>query len=272
MLNRRSFLQTLGLAAPALVLPWQALSTPHSLSEPTITTLGIIADTHQDIIHDAEQRLAAFMEEVAVGKPDFILQLGDFCEPKEKNRDFLRIWNQFEGPRFHVLGNHDMDSAGKEKTMDFWEMPGRFYSFDHAGFHFVVLDANYLYLDGKFVDYDTANFYIDGAHRTWIPPEQLEWLEADLRETSLSTVIFTHQGLANDAWGIKNRTQIQVLLERINKEAGFNKVIACINGHNHIDRVRTINGIHYIDINSASYQWLGEKYQCTTRYPKELYE
>ncbi|GJM29059.1 MAG: hypothetical protein DHS20C17_16940 [Cyclobacteriaceae bacterium] len=155
--------------------------------------------------------------------------------------------------------------------MDFWGMESTYYSFDQKGYHLVILDANFLNLDGKYVDYADANFYIDDAHRTWVHPEQIEWLAEDLRNTNLPTVIFTHQGLAHDLWGIKNRTQIQRTLERANQEAGFTKVIACFNGHNHVDACRKINNIYYVEINSLSYQWLGEKYQCTTRYTEEIY-
>ena len=59
-------------------------------------------------------------------------------------------------------------------------------------------------------------------------------------------------------------------LNPANKRAGFKRVIACINGHTHIDHNQEINGIHYIQINSSSYKWLGEKYSTTGRYSKKF--
>ena len=270
MPTRRTFLNQSGVAATSLVLPWIP-SNLSSLFENQIT-FGMVADIHQDIMLDAEARLEVFIEATNERKTDFNIQLGDFCEPKQTNLPFLNIWNQYKGPKYHVLGNHDMDSSTKEGTLDFWSMEKKYYSFDANGFHFVVLDANYLYLEHKFVDYSKANFYIDDSHRTWINPEQIEWLKEDLVATNSPTIVFSHQGLATDAWGVKNRTVVQKVLEEANKNAGFNKVIACFNGHNHIDTHRTINGIHYIDVNSMSYHWLGEKYKCFTRYDKSMYE
>ena len=60
---------------------------------------------------------------------------------------------------------------------------------------------------------------------------------------------FLTQSLENNAWGVKNRLRIQQLFEQENEKAGFQKVIACFNGHNHIDYYRRVNGIYYIDMN-----------------------
>ena len=203
---------------------------------------------------------------------DFIIQLGDFCFPKPENRSFLNLWNTYPGPKYHVLGNHDMDVSSKEETREFWEMSSNHYSFDRMGFHFVVLDANFLNHDGKYFDYDTANFYVNDGLRTWIDPPQIDWLKNDLQKTKLPTIIFSHQSLVNDLWGVKNRSIIQRIFEEENVRSGFKKVLACFNGHNHIDAWRKLNGIYYIDINSMSYQWLGEKYQTEVRYPSEIYQ
>ena len=164
-----------------------------------------------------------------------------------------------------MLGNHDMDKSVKAETMDYWGMESPYYSFDFGGYHFVVLDANFLYQEGKFVDYANANFYIDNAYRTWIHPEQIEWLKEDLEKTrSCIPIIFSHQGLAHDLWGVKNRRRQIQLTHGGSKpdRRDFTKVIACFNGHNHVDDVRKINGIYYVEVNSLSYQWLGQKYQC----------
>ena len=85
------------------------------------------------------------------------------------------IWEKFKGPKYHVLGNHDMDRHSKEAMLDFWGMPKTYYSFDEDQIHFIVLDANFLYQDGKFTDYDKANFYVDSQLRTFINSEQIEW-------------------------------------------------------------------------------------------------
>jgi len=61
--------------------------------------------------------------------------------------------------------------------------------------------------------------------------------------------------------GIENATQSRLVLERANAKAAFRKVQIVFSGHHHLDYHNVINGIHYIQINSMSYQWLGERYQ-----------
>ena len=76
-------------------------------------TFGLIADVHHGLAPTAMSRLEAFMEAVDKRKPDFVLQLGDFCFGDQDSAAFLRLWNEFRGPRLHVLGNHDMDRLSK---------------------------------------------------------------------------------------------------------------------------------------------------------------
>ena len=73
--------------------------------------IGLIADVHKDIIHDADDRLKTFVDAMTAAKADAIVQLGDFCIPKAANQPFLDIFRRFPGPRYHVLGNHDTDGG-----------------------------------------------------------------------------------------------------------------------------------------------------------------
>ena len=83
---------------------------------------------------------------------------GDFCRPKGSD-GIMREWNRFQGPKYHVLGNHDMDVCNKQTIMALWGMPKRYYSFDEGGFHFVVLDRNlWKKDDGTLVDYDNSDW------------------------------------------------------------------------------------------------------------------
>ena len=266
-MHRRSFIGKTTVATTGFLLPWKGLSSVFNS-----VNFGLIADPHKDLLHDVDGRLETFLAATEKNPTDFVIQLGDFCFPKSENRTFLNLWNSYSGPKYHVLGNHDMDTSSKGETMEFWQMPSNYYSFDQQGFHFVILDANFLNYDGQYQDYDTVNFYVNSGLRTWINPDQIEWLKVDLRETTLPTIIFSHQSLVNDLWGIKNRSVIQQIFEEENHKSDFQKVLACFNGHNHIDALRKVNDIYYIDINSMSYQWLGEKYQTKARYAEELYE
>ncbi len=269
-MNRRKFINHLGIGATTAFLPSTLLSfTPSTLLTESSENLsfGIVADVHKDLMPDADKRLEIFINKATERKVDFIIQLGDFCMADNKNKDFLEIWDTFQGPKYHVLGNHDMDRNSKQDMLEFWQMPKTYYSYDFKGIHFIVLDANFLYQDGKFIDYDKANFYVDSSIKTYIDNEQIEWFKADLETTNLPTIVFSHQSLWHYQWGVKNRLALQKILE-----ANKQKVICCMNGHNHLDYHFHQNGIDYIEINSMSYQWVSGKYKSTERFPKNFYD
>jgi 3',5'-cyclic AMP phosphodiesterase CpdA len=266
-LKRRKFINSLGLGTTATVLPQTLLSfTPLIGPAKQILNFGVIADVHKDLMPDANARLEKFISEAITRDVDFIIQLGDFCMAEKGNREFMDIWETFKGPKYHVLGNHDMDRHSKSEMLDYWGMPKTYYSFDVHGFHFIVMDANFLYDDGKFIDYEKSNFYVDSSKRTFINDEQIEWFKADLSITKFPTIVLSHQSLWHYGWGVKNRLTLQRIMET-HKE----KVICCLNGHDHIDFHHHQNGIDYLEINSASYQWMGDKYKNTNRYPKQMY-
>lgn len=260
----------IGAVSTASMLPFTSLAfeASTSLSERAATLrFGIVSDVHKDLIPDANERLEKFIDKARRENVDFIIQLGDFCMGDPKNKDFLSIWESFKGPKYHVLGNHDMDKNSKSEMLDFWGMPKTHYSFDTHGIHFIVLDANFLYQDGKFTDYDKANFYVDSSLRTYVNDEQIEWFKGEIEQTKLPTIVFSHQSLWHYQWGVTNRLAIQQIME-----TNSDKIICCMNGHNHIDFHRHQNGIDYIEINSMSYQWMDDKYRSTAHYPKEFYE
>ncbi len=234
-----------------------------------ILRFGVCTDVHRDIMFDAEKRLQCFVDEMNNERVDFIIQLGDFCFPKEENRTFLETWNCFDGPKYHVLGNHDMDISSKQRIMDFLEMESNYYSFDLEGFHFIVLDPNFYIDSNAYIPYENGNYYAHGSTRGNFPPDQLEWLREDLERTSKPVIIFSHQSLSTTD-STKNVTEVRTLLEKAKGKIGYKKVIACFNGHTHTNECKEINGIHYIQINSMSYKWLGNDYACPERYSPAL--
>ncbi len=257
-MERRKFIKALAGGSSILLLPLSlnAFSKTHKSS----LRFGVCADGHKDIMFDADTRLRTFIDAASAKEFDFIIHLGDFCRPYEANREFLSIWNSYQGEKHHVIGNHDMDGGfTKEKVIEFWSSPAKYYSFEKNGFHFIVLDGN-----DKNPSPDKAPGYA-----RFVGDEQIEWLKSDLKSTNLPCILFSHQSFENIELGIENQSEIRKILEDENKTSGFNKVIACFSGHHHTDYATSINGIYYIQINSMSYQWLGEKYQ-TIRYSNEI--
>jgi hypothetical protein len=179
---------------------------------------------------------------------DFLIELGDFKDqdrpPVEKNTlSYLqaveKVFRNFNGPTYHVLGNHDMDSISKRQFLKQINNtnidPGRsYYSFDSNGLHFVVLDANFR-ADGA--DYDHGNFDWTDAN---IPTKELLWLRNDLTSTPGPVIVFIHQLL--DGKGsvyVKNAEQVRQILE------ASGKVLAVFQGHHHSGSYNNIAGIHY---------------------------
>ena len=255
VMKRRQFIKQSALIGGAAILPWTPTFASKGREQ---LEVGLIADLHQDIMHDGEKRLEAFIQEAAEKNSDFIIQMGDFCIPRIENEGLMRIWTAFEKPSYHILGNHDTDLGySKKQVMEFWGLKERYYSFDAHGYHFVVLDGN-----------DENPKPWSGYHR-FIGREQQEWLKSDLAKTKLSTFVFSHQTLENEVGGVANFKEIRQILESANKEAGESKVVASFSGHHHTDYMTNIHGIYYIQINSASYRWVGEKYM-RIRYSKEI--
>jgi predicted MPP superfamily phosphohydrolase len=242
-MQRRSFLKNSAvISIPFLV--------GFPLTKAQKIRIGLIADIHKDAMYDADERLATFLNTAKKRNPDFVIQMGDFCQPVPANQSFMDIWNAYPGAKHHLLGNHDMDGgATREQTKAFYGIEKSYYSFDLKGFHFVFLDGN------------DPNPKPWAGYNRLLGPEQLSWLQADLEKTTLPTLIFSHQTLEDPLFGVNNAKEVQKVLETVNEQAGFTKVIACLSGHNHTNYLTQIKGIYYVQINSASYRWVGEKHQ-----------
>ena len=220
---------------------------------------GICADVHHGADSDNRWRLSKFVDEAKERNADFIIQLGDFTLPNEQGAELLEVWNRFEGPKYHVLGNHDTEHAGKEAMMKFLGMPSKYYSFDMGDYHFIVLDTNFSKIGDQYVDYSVDNYHKD-FFNCYIPTEQLEWMEADIASTNKRCFLFTHATLLQGQWSIYNIHQFEDIIFRINQKAGFNKVTMCFSGHDHADEYLFKGGVHYLLMNSMSHRYIGPLY------------
>jgi len=215
-------------------------------------------------MHDAQHRITSFIDSMKIAKPDFIIELGDFGIPDEKFAPYFSIWNSFQGPKYHVIGNHEMDGGtSMEEAVAYRNMEKSYYSFSQKGFHFIVLDGN----DKQFPD--------QKGYKSFMGEEQIAWLKEELKSAEDPVVIFSHQGIGSDPnnpgerYSIENAREVRRLFEEYNKLNTSNKIIACFNGHTHHDFAEELNGIWYITINSMAYKWLGDEYEHI-RYSEEV--
>ena len=228
---------------------------------------AIASDFHAQDVPDGEERIASFIRAAKDEKVDFIIELGDFCRLDSAGQVYLKLWDSFEGDKYHVIGNHDMDSYTPEEYVAGMKMPGRYYSFDKGDFHFIVLDGNNLYDGKEYTHYAKANYYVDPKMRAFIDPEQMAWLKQDLAATDKKCVLFSHQNIEQF---LNNGATVRQILEDENRRAGFKKVVLAFGGHNHSNYTKEINGITYVQINSASYVWIDKPSMTEKRYPKEV--
>ena len=228
---------------------------------------AIASDFHAPDIPDGEHRVATFIKAANDEKVDFIIELGDFCRLDSASQVYRDLWNSFPGDKYHVIGNHDMDRYTFEEYTQGMNMPARYYSFDQGDFHFIVLDGNNLFDGKKYTHYARANYYVDAKKRAHIDPEQMDWLKKDLAATNKRCILFSHQSIEE---ALNNGDDVRKILEAENQRAGFKKVVMAFGGHNHSNYSKEINGITYVQINSASYVWIGEPTQTEKRYSKEI--
>lgn len=254
-INRRVFLKSSAAAMALAALPSCVRNGGGKVR------FGLVSDSHYAnrdeagirFYRESAAKMEACIEVMNQEQVDFMIHLGDFKdqdpEPDEQRtlqylKDFEAIYARFEGPRYHVLGNHDMDSLSKAQFQSLIENTGisqneTYYSFDKGDYHFVVLDACFN-PDGSPYDHDNFKWYDAN-----LPQEQLDWLENDLKKTGRPTIVFVHQMLEdieNGKHHIKNFAEVRSILE------ASGKVSAVFQGHKHEERYKQINDIHYYTI------------------------
>lgn len=232
---------------------------------------ALCSDMHYDLMPDVQKRLESVLHSAQKEQVDFIIHLGDFCYANEKNKAFMAQWNAFASPKYQVLGNHDLDHCTKQQAVDFLGMPAPYYSFDAGQLHCIVADVNHLAFANGFSDYAMGNYFAHADKLNWLTPAQLAWIEADLAHTDKQTIIFSHQSLADSVFGAKDAPRLQEIIRAENKRCNWQKVIACMNGHNHTDGVRVVDGVYYISVNSASFFYMSSDI-CIPRYSPEITE
>ena len=216
--------------------------------------IGMIADLHQDVMHDGIARMDAFVKQMAASNPDAIIQLGDFAYPNEKNREIIDLFNQTHARSLHVIGNHDTDAGHtKAQCLEKWEMPSPYYTQNIEGLDLLVLDGN-----------DAGSPTHKGGYASYVGPEQREWLREQLANLGGPIIVFCHQPLAG-AFAVDNALEMQTILGE-----AADKVILAVNGHSHIDAMIRVKNVTYLHVNSASYQWVGGKHKHES-YSKDIH-
>ena len=210
------------------------------------------------------------------GHADFALMGGDLAfdgnyTGKDEFIDQIELYKSVSGklkmPYYNAIGNHDVlgwssrrkvnpddPDLGKKLIMDKLGMSASYYSFNHKGWHFVIMDSI---------------FPVEAEHGTSYKAAfgdtQLEWLRFDLgRNHDLPTVIVTHISafchitqMNGDAkpnpighMVVEDTLKFRQIIERHN-------VKAVLQGHSHVPEDYYYNGVWYITSQAVSAAWWG---------------
>ncbi len=180
-------------------------------------------------------------------KPDLVVCLGDLIDTApslDAEKGYLkRIVKEFSGmpgKHHYVLGNHCVENLTKAEFLGIVEQEKSYYSFDASGYHFVVLDACFT---SSGAAYGRKNFKWADAK---IPPAELEWLKADLRQSPHKSIVFAHQCLdVIPPFGVTNGSEVRKILE----DSG--KVLAVLQGHFHFGNYQEVGGLHYCTLQAV---------------------
>jgi len=228
-----------------------------------LLTFGAVTDLHYAdidpsgtrVYRESDTKLAEFVRTMNDRHADFVIELGDFKDQDKTPVDasslgYLRHIEQvlagFTGPRYHVLGNHDLDSLSKAQYLGAvsngsLRPAAAHYTFVTNGIRSIVLDADHK-ADGS--DYDHGNFQ---WYDTNIDQAQMAWLESTLASSREPVLVFVHQPLDGNIqpW-VANAPAVRAVLEK------SRKVIGVFQGHIHEGNYNVINGIPYVTLKGVT--------------------
>jgi 3',5'-cyclic AMP phosphodiesterase CpdA len=279
-MNRREFLTASAMTAGALVAGSAPLHAASTAGAPGDFDFVFLTDTHIQPELAAAEGCAMAFKKVRSLPADFVLQGGDhifdgLAVDRQRvdlvTQLYARTEQAVEKPVHHAIGNHDLfgvlpksgltpESAGYGKKF-FVELHGpTYYSFDHKGYHFIVLD--------------TVQPTADRSWEARIDDEQLSWLANDLGKVGPGAPIVvaghvplvsaaseyaapTAQGgsgvaaapvVARPQTTVGNAWQVLPLLEKHN-------VLAVFQGHTHINEVVRFRGVQYVTGGAVCGNW-----------------
>lgn len=271
-ITRRRFLQQAGIGGLTLLgwpprLSWAV--EPHAASG----SLRVVyyTDIHARVEWDTPQAMLMAAAAINAQRPDVVLCGGDLITDGYTSSPevvaprwdaYLAMHRAITPTPFAALGNHDLvgiepedGSAPVENPRaDFLarlEVSRTYRSFDHEGYHFIILDS---------LEPTSDEF----KYRGWVNEEQMNWLHADLQAMDPDTpiVLMTHMPLATsffqmvDGHGkgvppnrgvMNNRDVLAALKDR--------KLLAVLQGHLHVNEMIRLNGITFITGGAVCGKW-----------------
>ena len=273
--SRRSFLGGAALAAAGFAAKDSGAASGGKSGRVKFCVFADIHYTPGTFPNSTKEWLGRIIDHAKAEKCDFIIHCGDFTSSPARETDYIKFYNECGLPAYHVIGNHDDDGNAHEETLKAYGMECGHYFFDRNGFRFVIADPNYIkYGDGRIVHYSRGNYFKKNSAAGDVigvmPPEQLVWLKETIEKSPYPCIVFSHQSFERPTGGAcHNFKEVLAIFDDANRRSP-GKVRLAINGHHHRDFLRTLNNVVFFDLNSANYDWIGNR--AHDKYPKEYIE
>ena len=275
-IDRRSFLKVSAVAlgtAMASGLAWPHSFQPASVLSPSTSSQGAesfrfayISDSHlykKDLNDRFVRALLRSVDDVNSmdPQPDFVFYGGDLAQLGQVEELELgaQILKDLKAPLKIMVGEHDWYLDLGEKWQELFGEPT--YSFDHKGFHFVVLNSvieKDFWTEHGLTPMErmmTVAGLDNGMQSSFtVGSEQREWLKKDLSKYSNDTplIVFSHSPLYKlyKFWNFwtDDAEEVQAILKRF-------KSVVVIHGHTHQLLTNRIGNIHFHGLLSTAWPW-----------------
>jgi len=260
--GRRNFVKNTGALALASTLPISLVELAFAESSQNFS-FAYISDAHIQQIKGAsfvrnwDRGLIRAVAEVNLltPKPDFVMFGGDLAQlgSKPELDHGAEIMSALKHKLYHVMGEHDyyLDLG------EYWEklFGPQYYSFDHKGVHFIVLNSIKTYDEWTYHRWpsneqrmlEMADLDNPNGSPFMVGDEQRKWLKSDLDKLAKSTpiVVFSHSPLQKI---YKDAEQIQGLLKPFSK-------VSVIYGHVHQIQYNQIGNISFNSVMATAWPW-----------------
>ncbi|MDW7644748.1 MAG: metallophosphoesterase [Desulfuromonadales bacterium] len=268
--NRRIFLKQLGVAAAMTAVPLNLVEVAWGQEKGENFTFAYISDPHithisgSKFVNNFDKGLEKAIAEVNFmwPQPDFVVFGGDLAQlgKKEELDHGLEMMSKLTVPVKYVIGEHDyyLDLG------QYWEekISKLYYSFDHKGVHFVVLNSILTDDDWTHKRWPTAMermlqmARLDNPNGSpfMVKEAQRQWLKQDLAnvEKNNPVVVMSHSPLYKvyKGWNFwtEDAEEVQTLLKPFKK-------VTVLHGHVHQIMYNQIGNISFHAMMSTGWPW-----------------
>jgi 3',5'-cyclic AMP phosphodiesterase CpdA len=270
-IDRRRFLALLGSSTALTAVNTPLFAQRPAPAEPQDFDFIFLTDTHIQPELDATKGCAMAFRRMRDIKADFAIQGGDhvydaLAVAKQRSISLFNLYDKTQQDLslkvYHTIGNHDCIGLYPQSGVEpsdplfgkhyFEEHIGKtYYSFDHKGVHFIVLDS--------------IGFTPDRSYEGRIDTAQIAWLKSDLaaQPAARPIIVAVHIPLVS---AIDNYTPVPATppphhgMTVINSSevtplfAGHN-ILAVLQGHTHINERVDWHGVPYITSGAVCGNW-----------------